>query len=209
VAFSAPGDGLENSGGAAGAVLEAEMAFVPTKGGRPAIPGRRLPTALIRGHEINRVKGYETKRALIQLHVMEGKPLRECATLMGRNYRAIHAVWRAIVQETSPGGDGIAELRSTVRAYADKGLRALFERSMPLVEESAAHGALALKALEGLCRLHGVEAPDPGETTGVGSLAEIGAQVRAVSPLLADKLERVRALRIPAVTGDLPRAEKS
>ena len=75
--------------------------------------------------------------------------------------------------------------------------RHLIQTSLSLVAKSAAHGMVVLKALDGLCRLHGVARPEavaggPGPAT--FTLAEIGARVRVVSPLLIDKLDRVKAL---------------
>ena len=133
----------------------------------------------------------------MRLHVVEGKSLRECARLMGRNYKALHAVWRVVVAEACGEGEDAAEMRRSVRAFLDRGYRHLWEISVPLVAESAAHGAVCLKALEGLGKMHGVIGPEPGgDAAGVATLAEIGASVRLVSPLLADKIERVRALAV-------------
>ena len=54
---------------------------------------------------------------------------------------------------------------------------------------------LALKSLDALGRLHGVVGPVvAADTAGAANLAEIGARVRVVSPLLIDKLDRVKAL---------------
>jgi hypothetical protein len=138
--------------------------------------------------------GQETKRQLVQLHCFEGLSIRACSKRMGRNYRALHAVWRSIVAEASGEGKGAVEVRAAVRAYLDQGYRRLVEDSLPLVRDSAAHGAVAIKALEGLGRLHGVDGPLEGATAGALDLAGVGAQVRVTSPLLADKLERVQAL---------------
>jgi hypothetical protein len=49
--------------------------------------------------------------------------------------------------------------------------------------------------LKALGRLHGVVGPVvAADTAGAASLAEIGASVRVISPLLMDKLDRIREL---------------
>jgi hypothetical protein len=156
----------------------------------------RQPAPLRRGTQKNRVRGFETRRRLVELHCFEGKRLVECAREMGLSYGRVLAVWRGIVDEVCADGPKAEELRHNVRTYSDRVLRHLIEKSIPLVENSAAHGAVALKALESLCRLHGVAAPDPAEKPTCATMAEVGATVRAVSPLLAAKLDRVRALRV-------------
>ena len=104
-----------------------------------------------------------------------------------------------VVAEACGEGEDAAEMRRSVRAFLDRGFRHLWEISVPLVAESAAHGAVALKALEGLGKMHGIVGPEPGgDAAGAATLAEIGASVRLVSPLLADKIERVRALAVRA-----------
>lgn len=166
----------------------------------PGIPGRapclaHLSRNLKRGAEVARVRGWETKRELVRLHCFEGKSIPECARLMGRSYRALHAVWRTVVAEAS-GERGGVDYRKQVKAVCDRSLRELLKVSLPLVAESAAHGAVALKAIEGLRSLHGIDGLESdGESKGL-SLEEIGASVRVVSPLLADKLERVKALGV-------------
>ena len=102
--------------------------------------------------------------------------------------------------EASGEGEEAVETRRQVRAFLDRDYRHLWETSAPLVAESAAHGAVCIKALEGLGKLHGVSEPDPAANgAGTATLAEVGAAVRAVSSLLADQIERIRALdlRVP------------
>lgn len=111
---------------------------------------------------------------------------------MGRSYRALHAVWRGIVAEAS-GERGGLDYRKQVKALCDRSLRELLQVSIPLVADSAAHGAVVLKSIEALRSLHGVDGVEESEAAGM-TLEEIGASVRVVSPLLADKLERVKAL---------------
>jgi hypothetical protein len=159
------------------------------------IPSGRQPAALRRGTEKNRVRGFETRRRLVQLHCYEGKRLVECARDMGLSYGRVLAVWHRIVEEVSAEGQKAADLRRDVRAYSDRVLRHLIEKSLPLARNSAAHGMVTLKALESLCRLHGVTALETAESSGTATLDEVGAAVRVVSPILAEKIERVRALR--------------
>lgn len=154
----------------------------------------RQPAALRRGTEKNRVRGFETRRRLIQLHVFEGKRLVECARELGLSYGRVLAVWQRVVVEASGGGPDGEDLRQSVRTHSDRVLRHLIERSLPLVAKSAAHGIIVVKSLESLWRLHGIAGPEESRETGNFSLEDVGATVRSISPLLADKLERVRAL---------------
>ena len=158
----------------------------------------RQPAALRRGTEKNRVRGYQTRRRLVELHCFEGKRLIECAREMGLSYGRVLALWHQIVGEAAAEGTKAEDLRRDVRAYSDRVLRHLIEKSLPLARTSAAHAMVALKALESLGRLHGVAAPETAESSGSASMEEVGAAVRVVSPLLADKLDRVRSLRIDA-----------
>ena len=198
VVVSVGPDAVENSEPGDPGVVPVDV--VPTTEGRwPGFSGRpekgKITRNLKRGIEVSRVRGFETKRQLVQLHCFEGKSLPECARLMGRHYRAIHATWRAIVAEAS-GERGGPDYRKQVKALCDRSLRELLQVSMPLVGESAAHGAVVLKTVEALRSLHGVDGAEDGDASGLPTLEEIGAQVRAVSPLLAGKLERVKALGI-------------
>ncbi|MCX6864603.1 MAG: recombinase family protein, partial [Verrucomicrobia bacterium] len=152
------------------------------------------PGALRRGTEKNRVRGYETRRRLIELHVYQHMGLGECAQALDLSYGRTLAQWHRIVAEVQDGEVPEEQLHD-VRTHCDQMLRHMITTSLPLVAKSAAYGMLVLKALDGLCRLHGVARPEavaggPGPAT----LAEIGARVRVVSPLMIDKLDRVRAL---------------
>lgn len=197
VPFQAGPGPVENSGAVPAGAVEVDV--VPTSRWGPEWPGRPMPghlgRNLKRGVEVARVRGFETKRELVRLHVFEGKSIPQCAKLMGRSYKSLHAVWRIVVAESCGDKAGPVDMRRNVRAFTDRCLRELVEVSIPLVGESAAHGAIILKATEALCKLHGVTAEDDADSGGgVASLEEIGASVRVVSPLLADKLERVKAL---------------
>jgi hypothetical protein len=154
----------------------------------------RQPAALRRGTEKKRVRGFETRRRLVQLHVFEGRRLVECSREMGLSYGRILAVWQGLVAEASGEGPDGEDLRQSVRAHSDRVLRHLVEKSLPLVAKSAAHGMIVVKSLESLWRLHGVAGPDENRETSNFSLEDVGAKVRNISPLLADKLARVRAL---------------
>lgn len=154
----------------------------------------RLPWQLRRGIEKTRVRGYETKRQLIELHVMQGHSLKECARLMGRNYQAIHRVWRLVVEGCS--GERVApeEHLRAVRAYADQHLRATIETAQSLVGDAAAYGAVVIAGVKQLCELHGVK-PEEAGITGTATLEDIGKSVRVTSPLLLAKLDRVLAAK--------------
>lgn len=208
----APESDAENSGAAGAGDPAVAVDVVPTEGGRwPGFPGKpvagKITRNLKRGQDSQRVKGYETRRELVRLHVFEGKSIPECARLMGRSYKGLHAVWRLIVAEASGDRSGGVDYRKQVKAYSDRVLRELVEVSLPLVKDSAAHGAVVLKSIESLRSLHGVDGAEEEQAAGM-TLEEIGASVRVVSPLLADKLERVKALGFGQVAAGLKVAKE-
>ena len=158
------------------------------------------PAALRRGTEKNKVRGYETRRRLIELHVTQGKCLVECAQALGLSYGRVLAQWHRVVAEACGDGPEAEEMRREVRAFLDRGYRHMWEKSVRLIGESAAHGSVALKALDGLGRLYGIVGPEvAAEASGAATLAEVGASVRVVSPLMVGKLERIKAMGIQRV----------
>lgn len=143
---------------------------------------------------MKRVRGFETRRRLFNLYVFEGKRLVECARELGMSYGRILAVWQGLLAEASGGDPDAEDQRQSVRVHSDRMLRHLIEKSLPLVAKSAAHGMIVVKSLESLCRLHGVAGSDENRDTGISTLEDVGATVRNISPILAGKLDRVRAL---------------
>lgn len=173
-------------------------AIVPTTsrpGARPRgepYPAGKQSAFLRRGTEKNRVRGWATRERLIQLHVFEGKSLKECARLLGRHYKRVHVLWRGIAEDAGAAGDCPEEHRASVRAYCDQHLRRVIEESQGLIGEAAAYGAVVVAGVKALAELHGLK---PEEIAPEGlSLEDVGRQVRVVSPLLIDKIERVRAI---------------
>jgi transposase-like protein len=153
-------------------------------------PKSKHPAALKRGTEIRKVLGHETKRRVVQLHVEQGLSLRETAKRIGRHYKYVCLVWQGIVKEVSEGSS--PEGKEQIRAFVDQHLRGLIEDGRRMFPEAAAYGAVAAKCLEQLADLHGLKA---AEIAPEGmSLEQVGEQVRVVSPLLIDKIEKVRAL---------------
>jgi hypothetical protein len=150
-----------------------------------------MPWQFRRGHEKQRVRGFQAKRQLIDLHAIQGIPLKECAQIMGRNYQALHRVWRLVVAECGGERTTSVEHSAAVRAYADAHLRRVIEEASTLVGDAAAYGAVVIAGVKELCALHGVK-PEDAESGTTASLAEIGLNVRVTSPLLLEKLERVQ-----------------
>jgi len=158
---------------------------------RPCRKGRQ-GAALRRGTEKKRVKGYLTRKRLIDLHVFEGKRLSECAREMGISRNRAYAVWSAVVAEVHGGKGEPEEHKRAVRTYLDHHFRRVMEESQKLLGEAAAYGAAVIAAGKALSELHGTageQTPSPGV-----SLEDVGREVRIVSPLLMDKLEQIRSL---------------
>jgi hypothetical protein len=148
--------------------------------------------ALRRGTEKKRVRGYETRRRLIDLHVFGGKRLMECSRELSISYGRTHAVWRSVVAEVhgSPGTN--VEHLQSVRSYLDAHYRKLIEGAQPMLAEGAAYGAVVVQACKALADLHEVKADNP-PPQGI-TLEDVGREVRVVSPLLLDRLDKVREI---------------
>ena len=190
----ASGDPGENFGARWPAGGQDDVGAYPASAQDDHLRRGRQPAALRRGTEKKRVRGFETRRRLVNLHVFEGKHLKACARELGLSYGRVLTVWQRVVAEASGEGPDAEDQRRSVRAHSDRVLRHLIEKSLPLVAKSAAHGMIVVKSLESLCRLHGVAGSDEHPESGISTIADVGATVRNISPLLAGKLERVLAL---------------
>jgi hypothetical protein len=138
------------------------------------------------------VRGWRTREELIRLRVEEGKSLKECAKLLGRHYNRVRILWREIVENASCD-DGIpSKRRAEVRAYVDLHLRKVVRDGLARIGEGAAYGAVAVAALRALLALHGIK-PEEAVASEL-SLADVGREVRAVSPILLAKLEHLEGL---------------
>jgi hypothetical protein len=152
----------------------------------------RQSSALRRGTELSRVRGWRTREELIRLRVHEGKSLKECAKLLGRHYNRVRILWREIVEKAS-GDDGVpVEHRDEVRAFVDLHLRKVVRDGLARIGEAAAYGGVAVAALRALLALHGVKHEEAVASD--LSLADVGREVRAVSPILLAKLEHLEGL---------------
>ena len=158
---------------------------------RPDRKGRQ-GAALRRGTEKKRVRGYETRRRVIELHVFGGKRLHECARELGISYGRAHAVWRGVVAEAHGSGGTKDEHLRAMRGYLARHYRRLIEEGQQLLSEGAAYGAVVVQACKALADLHDLkgESPQPAGFT----LEDVGREVRVVSPLLLDRLEQIRGL---------------
>ncbi len=158
---------------------------------RPERKGRQ-GAALKRGTEKKRVRGYETRRRLIDLHVFGGRRLKDCSRELGISYGRTHAVWRTVVAEAHGAHGTKDEHLQAVRGYLDCHYRRLIEESQPRLAEGAAYGAVVVQACKALADLHDLKAENP-QPQGL-TLEDVGREVRVVSPLLMDRLDKLREL---------------
>lgn len=168
-------------------IVDAEVVSDP----RPERKGRQ-GAALRRGTEKKRVRGYETRRRLIELHVFGGKRLVECAREMGISYGRAHAVWRTVVAEAHGAHGTKDEHLQSVRGYLDAHYRKLIEEAQPRLAEGAAYGAVVVQACKALADLHDLKAENP-QSQGM-ALEDVGREVRVVSPLLLERLDKLRKM---------------
>jgi hypothetical protein len=152
----------------------------------------RQGAALRRGTEKKRVRGYETRRRLIEMHVFGGKRLQECARELGISYGRAHAIWRTVVAEAHGAHGTKDEHLQAVRSYLDCHYRRLIEESQPRLAQGAAYGAVVVQACKALAELHDVKG-EPPQPLGL-SMEDVGREVRVVSPLLMERLEQIREL---------------
>jgi hypothetical protein len=158
---------------------------------RPDRKGRQ-GAALRRGTEKKRVRGFETRRRLIELHVFSGKRLPECARELGLSYGRTLAVWQGVVSEVHGSRGAPEEHLQSIRAYLDRHLRRVMEESQKLVGEAASYGAVVVAAGKALAELHGVKDEQTGQPA--TTLEDVGREVRVVSPLLLNRLDQIREL---------------
>jgi hypothetical protein len=180
--ISSPGDGSEPID-----IVDAEVVPDP----RPDRKGRQ-GAALRRGSEKKRVRGYETRRRLIEMHVFGGKRLKECAHELDISYGRAHAVWRTVVAEAHGAHGTKDEHLQAVRGYLDCHYRRLIEESQPRLAEGAAYGAVVVQACKALAELHDLKTENP-QPQGL-TLEDVGREVRVVSPLLLDRLDKIREM---------------
>ena len=171
--------------------------FVPTERPPSVSPGKTKGAGrwLKVGADLSRVRGWAVRERLIQLHCFEGQSLKQCAKTLGRHPKRIAAIWAGVVRDVSGGSD--PDKKAEIRAFADLSLRRFAQEGLSMFSEGAAYGAVGVQAIRALCELHGVK-PDEAAAAGF-SLEDVGREVRVVSPLLMDKIDRVKALCGPAV----------
>lgn len=165
-------------------IVDAEVVPDPRQG--------RQGAALRRGTEKKRVRGFQTRRRLIDLHVFGGKRLKECAYELGISYGRAHAVWRTVVAEAHGAHGTKDEHLQAVRGYLDCHYRRLIEESQPRLAEGAAYGAVVVQACKALAELHDLKTENP-QPQGL-TLEDVGREVRVASPLLLERLEQIRGL---------------
>lgn len=166
--------------------------FVPTECLPAPSPSKGQGRWLRAGVDRQRVMGWAVREKVVQLHVFEGKSLRETARLVGRSYKRISSVWAAICREVNGGKATPEAHREAVRGYLDKHYRRVMEGAQGLLGDAAAYGAVVVAAGKALAELHGIK-PEDALPAGF-SLEDVGREVRVVSPLLIDRLDQVRAL---------------
>jgi len=162
--------------------------FVDTE----VLPAGGQSAPLRRGTAKQRVRGHETRRRLIQLHVHEGLRLKECARQMGISYGRTLAVWHSIVAEVKGTKGSPEEHQRDVFTYLDLQYRRVVHECQPRIAEAASYGAAVVAACKALAELHDLNANKAA--TPALSLEDVGREVRTVSPLLLAKLEQVHEL---------------
>jgi len=171
--------------------------FVPTERPPGVAPAKTKGAGrwLKVGTDLMKVRGWAVRERLIQLHCFEGQSLKQCAKTLGRHPKRIAAIWAGVVRDVSGGSD--PDKKAEIRAFADLSLRRFAQEGLSMFSEGAAYGAVGVQAIRALCELHGLK-PDEAAAAGF-SLEDVGREVRVVSPLLMDKMDRVAALRGPSV----------
>lgn len=149
----------------------------------------RQSAALRRGTELSRVRGAWTRQRLTQLRVEEGKSLRECAEIMGMHYSRIRTVWREVVAKASEDEGLDSDKKEQLRVHLELQLRQIIQEGMAKFDKGAAYGSAALAAIKQLADLYGLKRDIGSEPAEKVTMAELGQEVRAISPLLFKRLQ--------------------
>ena len=128
----------------------------PRAAGRPG----HQPAHLRRHNERLAVGGRKTAEAVRDLRI-QGLPHREVAERLGITVRHSSRLWSFWVQSVADGPS--AEEKAVLRMKLARWSERLIEQGIEAFEEgSAGHGAVAIRAMEGLAKLYGLDEPGAG-----------------------------------------------
>lgn len=135
---------------------------------------------------------------LARLVALEGLSFQQAAQRMGLHPKYVRTVLWPRVKEMSIADFSSPEERERVCYFVISVLTDVAVEARRKMSEHAAYGAIAIQAVSKLAELYGIDLSERSEAQSVATLAEVGAEVKRVAPLLGSKLEaaaRIRALR--------------
>lgn len=188
-----PGDDLEDSlspAAAPAAEGALEMQVVdnnPRNGGA----GMRLRA----GNKKCKAKGAENREQSWDLVIRQGLPISQAAKKLGLSYKTVWAHYTArldeILEAQSPNGPNADRYRLEVEEHLREELGKAKEQSA----DDPRYAAIALKTLEQLARLWGVDkGPTAEVATETISAQEISDKLRLMSPALAGRKEQLERI---------------
>ena len=123
------------------------------------------------------------------LDYLEGKSLKECAEIMGMHYSRIRKVWREVVAKASEDEGLDSDMKEQLRVHLELQLRHIIQEGVANFDKGAAYGSAALAAMKQLADLYGLKRDIGSEPAEKVTMAELGQDVRAISPLLFKRLQ--------------------
>ena len=138
------------------------------------------------------LRGRMTRDAVARMVLVDKMKPAEIAETLGLSRVTVDRAWARAVKEYGAGTLDEEEVE-TMRGFVRANIEQVIEESAELVKENAAYGALVIKGGETLLKMHGIETVEPGDGAGKVTEEDLADRVRAVSPLIANKLKSARA----------------
>ena len=125
--------------------------------------------------------------------IRAGKSIPKAAEALGIHYNTAYLAYQrkvaALLEAAPPEG----EAREAIRLELDEHLREVLETSKARLSDPR-HGAIALKTLEQLAKLHGADKPPEAEDADKMTADQVADRVRLLSPALQAQSERLQAI---------------
>jgi predicted DNA-binding protein (UPF0251 family) len=159
-------------------------------------PKGKVPHPFAYHNDRRRVRRMMNRDKVAHLIAYENLTHREVAEKLGLSRRWVAELWAearaaAFADTLTP-----KDLKTAIRLTCETGLRELIAVGMEKYPNSASYGTVALQAIRTLMEMHDAIRPEEeGRDDVLKSIEAVAESVRAVSPLIADKLLRLQRLK--------------
>ena len=159
-------------------------------------PPGKLPHHFAYHNDRRKVRRQLNRDKIAHLIAFEKLTHQEVAEKLGMSVRWVTELWGEAKVAAFADTLTAEELKAEVRLTSEANLRELIATGLEKYPGSASYGAVALQAIRTLMDMHGASQPEEvGETGALKSIEAVAESVRAVSPLIADKLLRLQRLK--------------